>query len=195
MEAEDKIVMYDSPEAARKVTMHLDGKEIAQGWLSADNFFYTEEDMARYKSCTHKVCECGNAMKKQYVCCESCRAKRERERYLNMPFQEWNGKDFICSYNHDAFFWSEEELIDYCDEHEVDANSLMLCICEPNEFRQVDSSYWEGSFPEDSDGELPKEMEDALRYLNVAIMNAAPPSWRKGKFRTSYDYTPETTTP
>lgn len=55
----EKQIMYESPECARKVDLVQDGKVISVGYLSLDNCFFNKEGDARYRSCTHKTCDCG----------------------------------------------------------------------------------------------------------------------------------------
>ena len=59
----EKIVMYDSPEAA---TYRTDIK----GWVSRDGHFYGDngpsaEHGARWSGCTHMNCKCGTSMRKE----------------------------------------------------------------------------------------------------------------------------------
>lgn len=184
--------MYDSPEAARPVTMHDEtGKKISVGYLSISNRFYNKEGDARYDSHTHKVCECGKEMKKGYTLCKDCQRVKRNEKYNALPFREWDGKTYLTMFDGDEFFLDEDAIIDYCDRHEVDANSLQLVICNPNYLDEVTSEFWDDIAPEDVDNFLPKEVEDALTYLNVAIKNAAPISWSGGSFRTTYEYEPK----
>lgn len=190
--AEEIKIMYDSPEAARPVTMHDEtGKKISVGYLSISNRFYNKEGDARYDSHTHKVCECGKEMKKGYTLCKDCQRVKRNEKYNALPFREWDGKTYLTMFDGDEFFLDEDAIIDYCDRHEVDANSLQLVICNPNYLDEVTSEFWDDIAPEDVDNFLPKEVEDALTYLNVAIKNAAPISWSGGSFRTTYEYEPK----
>jgi len=188
----EKIVMYDSPESAREVIMHdADGKEISRGYLSVDNHFFNKEDDARYRSHTHKKCDCGVLMKRGRTSCEKCQKAKRRESYLKMERKDWDGKTYVTTFDDDKFFRDSAELEEYCEDNEVDAGSLMLVLCSPNKLRKIDSSIWEDIAPEDEDDFLPKEVEEAIANLNKAIENAPAISWGASKFRTSYDYTPE----
>ena len=76
---EEKIIMFDSPEAAVKVNMDL--------WKSSDGRLAITEETARYNGCTHKSCECGGIMKKgciltpanKYIILKS----KKKKNYLN----------------------------------------------------------------------------------------------------------------
>jgi hypothetical protein len=176
---EEKIIMYDSPEAAVKVVMDL--------WRSSDGRLAVTEETARYNGCTHKTCECGGIMKKGYTKCDSCSSKLRHERFMALPFREWDGKEPVCTTDGDKYFFSEDELIDFMqDDEDEPMTEIDLLICEPNNFKTVDEDYWSGYWPEDSDGDLPKEMQAALDNLNAVIKKMPAQSYSPGKIRTSY---------
>jgi|SRR6185312_1886322 len=130
-------------------------------------------------------------MGKGRTICDVCSSANQRERYFKMPEKEWDKKTYLTLYDDDRFFRDSDDLEEYCDEHELRASDLPLVICEPNKLWQIDSEIWTDIAPEDEDDFLPKEVEDAMRVLNEAIKNAPPISWGSGKFRTTYNYTPE----
>ncbi len=186
MPPQEKIVMYDAPEAARKVVMMLDGKELSHGYLSIDNFFYNDESMARYRSCTHKKCECGEIMSKNRTICKKCSDRKIADKYLIMPFKEWDGNCMVCLYDDDKFFRDDADFLEWCEEEEQTPDNIRLVICEENRLTTIDSDIWSDIMPEDGDGELPKEVQLALDKLNEAIKAAPPVSYSAGKFRTHY---------
>lgn len=182
---EQKIIMYDDPSIIRKVDMVDEtGKVISVGYLSNDNFFYNNIDLARYQSCTHKTCECGKPMKKYYMKCDDCRTKLSNQRYSELPFEDWDEKTPVVTYDGNDYFFDIDDIIVFCEELEIEPNQLMLVICEPNKMKDVTSEYWEDIIPENMDN-LPKEIEEALENFNKVIRNAEPLSWRPGKKRTT----------
>ncbi len=190
----EKQIMYDAPECARNVELVENGKVISVGYLSIDNYFYKEEHLARYQSCTHKVCDCGRIMVRGRTLCDVCSSAKQREKYFKAPEKEWDGKTYLTLFDDDRFFRDSDDLEEYCEEHEVSASDLMLVICEPNELNEVTSEYWEDIAPEDVDDFLPEEVEEALKNLNEVIKKAKPISWSAGKYRTRYEYIPESLT-
>ena len=88
MELKEQI-NYDDPKAARYV------KNI-EGWVDINGRFFgnnpDSEHMARWSSCTHIKCECGNLVTKGWTKCQECRLKSEIEKYNSLPF-----KEFSCS--------------------------------------------------------------------------------------------------
>lgn len=187
--SKENIILYDDPSIVRKVNMVDDaGKVISVGYLSNDNFFYNDESHARYRSCTHKTCECGKPMNKYYTKCESCRYKNSVKRYYELPFEEWDGVTPLVMDDSNECFFSYDDIVDYLDnfDDEIKSEDLRLVICEPNKMKQVSSDYWEDIFPEGME-RLPEEVEKALEALNNVIREAKPISWRPGKKRTTVE--------
>lgn len=186
----DKIVMYESPEAATYV-------ENVKGWIDKDGRFFGDgpdgEQMARYFSCTHKKCECGGITERSWTRCEDCRNKAEIERYKALPFEEWDGITPVVIAFGDKYFYSEEEISDWIAEHNEDLEpgdritELELLICTPNKLQYLDSSYWEDVLFEDT--EIPKELQEAVNAVNKVIDTLPAQSYSPGKIRTTYKYT------
>jgi hypothetical protein len=179
MKKEEKIIMFDSPEAAVKVNMDL--------WKSSDGRLAVTEAAARYNGCTHKVCECGKIMKKYQIRCDSCDFKSDREIFLALPFREWDLISPVCTTDGDKYFFNEEDLIEYMQEDETDPmTEIDLLICEKNQWRAVEEGYWCDEMPVDGDGELPKKMQEALDNLNAIISTLPAQSYSPIKIRTNY---------
>lgn len=86
---EEKIILYDSPEAAQLKDLKL--------WVSAGGRAYGDEHSARWDGCTHKKCECGRELvEKSWAVCEKCRSEKDLKRFLELPLVEWDGKTPLC---------------------------------------------------------------------------------------------------
>jgi len=185
MEKQEKEIMYESDEAAVFKTG-------ISGWISADGRFFGNskdaEHMARYAGCTHHIAECGHKAERHWLKCENCRAKQDRERFFSYPEVPWDGSTPIVIFDDDKYFFSEDDLLEYCEDNECSPSDLMLCLCKPNYLRQVDESYWEDVFPEDQylDDVADKAVLQALKALNLAIKNQGPVSWSQDKIRIAY---------
>jgi hypothetical protein len=176
---EKKIILDTSDEAAKLVTV--------TGWVSSDGRFWgKDERAARYAGCTHSTCECGKLMERAYTKCEDCRHKADIERYNKLPFKEWDGDESVYSHACDKYFFNEEDLVEYCEENEIEPQELRLVICEQNNYNEVESDYWADIMPDDGDGDLPKELQKALDNLNSVIHTLPPCSYYPGKIRTEY---------
>lgn len=177
---EEKIILFDSEEAAKYVTN-------ITGWVSKDGRFWgTDERAARYDGCTHVKCECGNITEKGWLKCDSCRHKADIEKYNSFPFREWDKKEPVYSYAADKYFFEESDLEEYCDEEEVDPKDLRLVLCNPNYLSEVELDGAE--LPEDTDLEdvVDKELLAMVAALNDKIRQQNPISYCPGRTRTEY---------
>lgn len=174
-----KQINYNDKEAAQFV-------ENIKGWVDINGRFFGNgkdaEHMARYSSCTHKTCECGNVFEKGWTICPECRLKKEIEKYNKLQFKEYDGSP-VYSHAVDKYFFSEDELSDYLsDEEEI--KDLRLVFCNENHFNELQSDYFEDILPED--GELPTELQKAIDNLNEVIKNLPVASYSPSNVRTSY---------
>lgn len=111
---EEKKIMYESPEAATFKTG-------ISGWVSANGRFFGNgrdaENMARYDGCTHHIAECGHEAERHWLACSECRIKKDRERYFSYPVVEWDGSTPIVIFDDDRYFFSEDDLLEYCENN------------------------------------------------------------------------------
>ena len=171
----DEMIMIDSDESAKRGTV--------EGWISRHGRFYGDcESAARYEGCTHVYCESCNAAipKHGMTICKDCEEKKDIERYNAMPRKAWDRETPLYSEEHDEYFFSEDELNYFIEEHECSIESLRLIICEPTRFSTLDANYFYDDLPED--GELPAELEAAIDALNAVIETLPPGSWSPGKY-------------
>lgn len=172
--------MYDSSDAAKYITN-------IEGWVSSTGRFFGKgkdaEHMARYEGCTHKTCECGGVAKKGFTKCEKCFYKASLDRYEMLPYQKYMGEP-VFSWDHDEYFYSEEDIIDYLEKNDLE--SIDLIMCEPQNYYPVNSDYWDDIMPTDSDGDIPDELKEGLKVLNNIISKLPPASYMPGKIRTNY---------
>lgn len=180
-EQEQKKILYDSQEAAQF-------KNNISGWISSDGrFFGKDEHLARWNGCTHKICECGNEMNKNYTKCDSCRAKSATEKYFLLPIVEWDYVTPLCIYDDDMYFFSEDDLLEYCDDNELNPEDLMLVICKENRYLGLDSEYWDDILPED--GEVDERLSKKIDELNALIAMLPPASYSGDNKRIEYKNT------
>ncbi|AMC34772.1 hypothetical protein [Janthinobacterium sp. B9-8] len=173
-------IMYASPEAASIQTV--------TGWVSSrGRFFAHDEHMARYDGSTHKLCECGAEVdQKSY--CSPCALKKLQARFDAMPYQAWNGKDWLYSHSADRYFDNPSQIIEYCEEEEVSVFDLQLVFCISNLPEQINlTEIWRDDMPEDGDeSHIPAPILNALAVLNKAIKeNAEPLSYSPTDFSVS----------
>lgn len=173
-------VHYDDEEAAKRVSVI--------GWVSRDGRFYGEnEHLARWNGCTRLKCECGNLHEKGWTMCKACRNKASDARYEAMPFIEWDGDAPVCLYDDDKYFFSEDDVLEYCAEEELSPSDLQLVLCEPQYAHEVEpDKEYQYILPEDQSlADIAPEISAAFAVLNAAIKAYGKPiSWYPGTKRT-----------
>ena len=112
--------------------------------------------------------------------------------YLEKPFKEWDRKTPVYSESFDKYFFSVDELSDFCYDDEItdDENGtvLKLLICEPNYLSEIDfNNVWCELVPENFDrieDVASKDLLDIMDKFNKIVKNHAPVSWYPGEYRT-----------
>lgn len=182
--SQDKIIMYESPEAARPGKVIVDGKE-SPVWLSVSGVIFNNEDSARFHSHTHKLCACGKTMKKGYTKCEFCIAKKRNTDYDLMPLVEWDGSTMLYSIVTDEYYRDMDDVWEECEkrEYELKPSQMMMVLCEPNYLGPIDAQMWDDVLPEDK--ELPDSVIEKLNEFNTFLKTVGPVSWSAGKKRVT----------
>lgn len=176
----ETIVLYGSDEAAKQVTI--------TGWASRHGHFYGPEGehIARWDGCTHQVCTtegCGALIPKHKgTICDDCRARKEQDKFDAMPKQAWDGVTPLCIHSGDEYFFSRDELDDYCHDNDVQPEDLQLVICTPDHVRQLEDDCF-GDLPEDWNLEdVSKELQAMIHDINSFIVANKPVlGWSPGK--------------
>jgi len=170
---DEPVVMFDSDDAAQYKTG-------LSGWVSRRGHYFGEDErMARYDGCTHSRCECGNLMNRSYTKCAACADRSKLDKYMAMPEQEWDGLAMIYSEARDEYYPDPDEAEDVLDDGQT-LRDLRLIVCVPVYAHPIESDYYCDETPED--GDLPLEVEDAMRAYNEAIKGVIL-SWYPGKYR------------
>lgn len=176
----NKVIMYDSPEAAQLVTV--------TGWATKDGrFFGDNEHLARHAGSTHRRCDNNkdHAPYRKNAYCEPCAAAKRIEVFNAMPVVEWDGEAPLNLFDTDLYFYNLEQILEYCDEYGLDITGLQLVLCEPVSMYLFSEDYWEDCFADDVD--LPGEIQAALNDLNAAIEeHGKAVSWSPGNKRVIY---------
>ena len=181
MPKKEKIIMYDSPEAAEL-------KFGIKGWVSREGFFHgDDEHYARWSGCTHLKCkECGSPHRKSWTLCEKCRGKKQEEReieaYTKMEVIEWNEKVPVCICGSDVYFNSWGEINDYCEEIDCTIESLRLVICVgiPLLYIDINDHFYDVMHEDQSIDDIDQDILDAADELNELIKKAKPMTYHEG---------------
>lgn len=159
-----------------------------EGWTDRHGRFWgKDESAARWSGCTHIACSgCGKPTSKNYTACPDCRNKKSIERYNGKEKVEWDNKTPLYSESADCFFFDCEDLNNYLEEIDCNAEHLRLVICEPIKLSPISTDFWEDELSED--GELPEEILKALDEFNMLIGEQAPSSWMPGKYAATIQH-------
>ena len=176
---EEKVVMYESPEAASIQTV--------TGWVGADGRFWgKDEHMARWCGATHRQCEKNpehpiHAIRSY---CQQCHDESRKAKFAAMHLKEWSGEPLVI-FDGDQYFFDEDSLRDFVVDSDIDLADLQLCICEPNMPREIDpSDVFSDDLPED--GEIrDQQLVAAFELLNEMIRQSEPLSWSEGEYAAS----------
>ena len=176
------VIFAESPEAAEYRTG-------LKGWVSRHGQYFGDsahsETAARYHGCTHCVCKyCSAAAEKPYTACETCRDRKEVERFEALPRADWDGKAWLYSMARDKYYPTPGDAEDELEEGETLVD-LRLVICSPNYVRQIDTEYFCDELPEDAD-DVPPEVEVAMETFNAAVAGIVL-SWSPGKYALKVD--------
>jgi hypothetical protein len=119
--------------------------------------------------------------------CQVCRTEAETKRYNALKRKQWDGETPLCIYNDDHYFWNEDDLIYYCEEHDCSLSDLQLVFCEPAFAKEINpEDIYGGDLPEE--GEVPQILLDAFEELNRVIRESRIIlSWSPGKFAVTFD--------
>ncbi|WP_339518876.1 hypothetical protein [Pseudomonas proteolytica] len=176
---EEKVVMYESPQAASIQTV--------TGWVGDDGRFWgKDEHMARWCGATHRQCEKNpehpiHAIRSY---CQKCHDESRKAKFAAMPVREWSGEPLVI-FDGDQYFFDEDSLRDFLVDSDIDLADLQLCICEPNMPREIDpSDVFSDDLPED--GEIrDQQLVAAFELLNEMIRQSEPLSWSEGEYAAS----------
>jgi hypothetical protein len=182
-----EIIYYNSAKAAQPAKLILaDGTEKAL-WVASNGAVFPDEHTARYTGCTHSQCDCGSWKQKHRTKCEKCIEKNRQQTFHSKSAFPYKGEP-VCLYLSDTYFWSMDDIQDYCHEHGVKKEDLQLIHCEPIKPNELDWDYFSDAIPDEGDEDVfSKEMIEAVEKLNEVIRNHKPTAWTEGKFRVSFE--------
>ena len=87
------------------------------------------------------------------------------EAYLKLPEIEWDEKTPLCTYKGDEYFYSEEDIFDYCAEFETLPSEMELVHTAEQKIRTLtdDAEYWVGYV---EDYEIPADLKKLIQEFN-----------------------------
>jgi len=172
----EEIKLFDAPDLVIYRTN-------LEGWTGSDNLYYGKgkegEERARMANCTHLKCKCGNIYKKKSYC-QPCSDKRSKENFIKLEAVHWDGESPICIRCDDKFFYDMEDVLEYCENEEIEISELELMACEKQlniseiNIDELNEEYSNGDFGVTHyHPEIAKKVEE----LNELIRNTEPVIW------------------
>ena len=136
----------NKPEKEQKPKVNL--KDIIEGKAMREvNTFevngvrYWADRITKDQIATHADCQrCNNEFEKPYTYsryCFNCEGIINNEKFKQLELVEWNGKDGLCLWGDDTYFFSLDDIEIYCEENGVDIHSLQLVLCRETSFGSI----------------------------------------------------------
>lgn len=147
---------------------------------SSGKFWYKDEHMAKWASCTHVDCtRCKRPTPKTYLLCEDCRKFNDAKKYRSFPVKEWDGKNPLFSNSVDRWYFEGiEEVLEDLDSLELDnIIDLQLLLSEPVYYPELDLANFLDDAPEDLN--IPNSVIQAVETFNNTISNIKEPMYWK----------------
>ena len=131
------------------------------------------------KYITHENCiGCGIEFEKRFTYakrCESCAWKEKCKKYEALVIVEWDAKTPLCIYDDDTYFFDADDILIYCEDHDIKPSELMLVICKITNFSTIDFEQWCDEVHED--WEPSSEFTKKLKEFNDFLQNESTNTW------------------
>ena len=165
------IILQNDPLSAELITVKM--------WKTSKGQYFHEgnEALARWSGSTHDTCGCGNIFKKRgHTICPICVLKNKKCQYDKFEKVEWDEKMPVTEFDGDHWFYSWDQIEDYCEEIGCEVSDLMLVLSEPIELPTIDiDDFLSDVLPED--GEPPEDLIQATKLFNDAILRSGTLSY------------------
>lgn len=167
-EPKAKVHMNDIVEAEGKIPV----KAYIVGNKVYNSMVVSKESLATHTDCDR----CKQEFEKPYTYskyCQSCEYVIRHEKYLSLPLVEWDGESALSLWDDDQYFFSIDEIQDYCEEHELKISDLKLVLCEMSSFTQIDFDLFVDETHEDWEpsDEMIKKVNEFNSFLEIESTN------------------------
>lgn len=128
---------------------------------------------------THDNCsDCGIEFEKHFTYarrCASCAFKEKCKKYDAFELVKWDAKTPLCIYDDDTYFFDADDILIYCEDHNIKPSELMLVICKTTNFSTIDFEQWCDEVHED--WEPSSEFTQKLKEFNEFLQNESTNTW------------------
>lgn len=103
-----------------------------------ETFKLLSEHFARNCCANDRPCACGGRItRKGYCQCDACIEKSQEAKWQKALAEAvpWDGEYPVCVYDGDTFFFDEDDLRDYLEEHDLAPETVRLIACTPHQPR------------------------------------------------------------
>ena len=182
-ETEKPIIRYE--DNAESVTITYADGATAKGWACKTCHVFHGigeggEHMARWCHATDCPCECGGRRERRYSICDTCRAKKDDERWFSKLAKaiEWDGTTPLAlDDDGEKFFFDVSDVADYIADHD-DPESIRFVLCRPETGPTFEMIEFLGdSLPDDDHGGHSLVTEGIDKIVNDWIAANSPFSW------------------
>lgn len=165
-----KVHINDIKEVSAKISI----KAFSVGDKVFNSNLVSKEQLA-----THIDCEdCGKEIKKSTTyqkVCSDCSVIRASNKFNSLPRIEWDGETPVALFGSDQYFFSSDDILNYCDENETSPENLSFVLCETNNFSKIDYDLFIDSVHEDY--EFSDEFEKKLKEFNDFLEKEPTNTW------------------
>ncbi|MCW7548413.1 hypothetical protein OO184_10785 [Photorhabdus sp. APURE] len=181
-------VLDTSPLAAQYKTV--------TGWVSREGRFFGEDEYAaRWNGADLITCKKNPHHEpfQKHSWCTACRAEAIEKMYAEMSRQKWDGTTPISIFGDDEYFYSLDELLDFCYCNEVQPQDLKLVLCQPVYPKKLDfDDTYEvimDNRPEDVDIQnyYNPVIDDLIDRINYQIEKLSEISWKQSNIAVYID--------
>jgi hypothetical protein len=121
-----------------------------------------------------------------YTLCKKHLGEHQIELYFKKPIVVWDEKSPLYSDYRDEFYYSVGEIKDLIlDNPSLTLENLMLVMCRPIKWRELDKYYWLDDAPSDVD--IPKGLEKVIDTFNTYLKSLPTFYWEPIATRPDLD--------
>jgi len=146
-------------------------------FVVGDKKYYADR-ISKAQLSTHVDCElCSKEFEKPYThskFCPECKIKVDNEKFLALPLVEWDEECPLVIWGDDKWFYSREDIEEFCDEHEIELSDLQLVTSYKTSFSEIDFEYWADNLHEDWDD---KVFDEKLKEFNKFLREHDTNTW------------------
>lgn len=138
---------------------------------------------------THTDCEsCGSEFEKEYTYdkeCKVCKSKKEKIKYEKLPLIEWDGKSALFDFeSDDKYFFDISEVIEYCNDNEINPRDLKLVTCTKSSFTPLSLDWITSDYESvHEDWQPSKEFEEKINEFNKWLATQNTYTWFPSNLR------------